>query len=34
MKVALVELSDREAKIIAAARSGGGVAAIKAAMSG
>jgi regulator of RNase E activity RraA len=34
MKVALVELSDREAKIIAAARSGGGVAAIKAAMTG
>ncbi len=34
MKVALVELADREAKIIAAARSGGGVAAIKAAMSG
>ena len=34
MKVALVALADKEAKIIEAARSGGGVAAIKAAMKG
>lgn len=34
MKVALVKLSEREAAIIAAARSGGGVVAIKAAMQG
>jgi regulator of RNase E activity RraA len=34
MKVALVALADREAKIIEAARSGRGVEAIKAAMKG
>jgi regulator of RNase E activity RraA len=34
MKVALVALADREAKIIEAARSGRGVEAIKSAMKG